>query len=156
MKSSQRFKQPIFALILFLVVFANSWAFSSSRDNQWTQNCPANLKGKYKGIYFYDQKSPKNTPTEFTLIIDSVGGRHFQGHTIESKTNWGPTHLKQFEAGVNGNCNGTAIRFIKTYKFNKGHSIDYEGHFEANELQGSWNIGPNWTGVWNATKQIEK
>ena len=87
------------------------------------------------------------------MSIDSVQGNHFSGQIVEPRTNWGPKDLKEFESSVEGVCNKENISFIKTYKFPGGHSVDYSGNLNKFKIQGSWTIGSDWSGIWNATKQ---
>jgi len=147
-------KYTLVALLVLACI--GSWALSSSMktpSGKVISSCPKNLAGKWTGKYFYKDKSSNNIPTNFTFFVDSVSENNFSGHIVEPRTNWGPENLKEFEASVDGNCEGTNINFVKTYKFPNGHSVNYSGKFAKSKINGKWAIGSNWGGIWNVEKK---
>ena len=157
MKKDSMSKSLLLAGLLAITACMSSWVSSSSNSSDGilkvNSNCPEYLQGKWKGKYFYSDESSRNISTDFALSIDSIQGNHFSGQVIESRTNWGPADLKEFESSVEGTCSKRSISFIKTYKFPGGHSVDYTGKMQKSQINGNWSIGSDWGGTWDAVKQ---
>jgi hypothetical protein len=103
------------------------------------------LTGLWNGLFSYPRRYDS---TQFVAILIQ-SGTSFSGTTHE------PCVSRQIAGGVmyatlQGQRNGTAVTFIKTYDGTGGwtHSVKYEGTLsdDGTEIEGRWRIPRVWSG----------
>ena len=98
-----------------------------------------NLTGVWSGRYFYPREK---APVSFVATLIETATR-LTGTTHEPA---GPATDKY--ATLQGQRDGNAVSFVKTYGNAGLPSIDYSGilNGDATEIEGTWRIHGNWSG----------
>jgi hypothetical protein len=96
------------------------------------------ISGSWLGTYWQNDST---TRFEATLI---VGSNSLSGSILDDNL--------LGEARISGEVVGRSIRFTKRYLTSSPHPIDYVGTIseDANSMSGSWTIGRDHSGHWEA------